>query len=152
MSQERHVRAAVADDARAVKRIAVETGLLEPEELGHFDGLLSGYLDGTLKDHFWLVAQGVDGDVIGVAYYAPEVFSDRVWNLFFLAVMPEHQATGVGGALIEQVENALRDAGEARARVLIVETSGLDSYEEARIRQFYGPNDDKIVFWKSLID
>ena len=22
--------------------------------------------------------------------------------------------------------------------------------EEARIRQFYGPDDDKIVFWKSL--
>jgi len=47
--------------------------------------------------------------------------------------------------------------------VLIVETSSTDQYartrafyrqhhydEEARIRDFYGPEDHKIVFWKSL--
>ncbi len=47
--------------------------------------------------------------------------------------------------------------------MLIVETSSLDRFErtrrfyrdrgfveEARIREFYGPGDDKIVFWKLL--
>jgi hypothetical protein len=47
--------------------------------------------------------------------------------------------------------------------VLIIETSGSDGYEatrrfyrnhgydeEARIREFYGPSDDKVVFWKAL--
>lgn len=30
------------------------------------------------------------------------------------------------------------------------EDQGYD--EEARIRQFYGPEDDKVVFWKSLVE
>ncbi|MEO7062079.1 MAG: hypothetical protein ABI083_20370 [Lapillicoccus sp.] len=57
----------------------------------------------------------------------------------------------------------MRSAGEQVARVLIVETSSTDDYtasrrfyaregfdREACIREFYGPGDDKIVFWKSL--
>jgi hypothetical protein len=48
--------------------------------------------------------------------------------------------------------------------VLIVETSSTDQYartrdfyrqhdydEEATIREFYGPDDHKVVFWKSLV-
>ena len=64
---------------------------------------------------------------------------------------------------IKQVEHELKASGDGVARVLIVETSSTDQYaqtrtfyrnhgyhEEARIRQYYGPADDKIVFWKSL--
>lgn len=51
------------------------------------------------------------------------------------------------------------------ARVLIIETSSTDQYaatrgfyrhhgfdQEAVIREFYGPNDHKVTFWKSLVD
>lgn len=53
--------------------------------------------------------------------------------------------------------------GGSRARVLLVETSSTEQYhrarafylargfdEEARVRDFYGPGDDRVVFWKSL--
>lgn len=65
---------------------------------------------------------------------------------------------------MERAEAELRAKGEAEARVIIVETSSTDQYtrtrqfyagigydEEARIRQFYGPEDHKVVFWKSLL-
>lgn len=77
----------------------------------------------------------------------------------------EAQGTGVGTQLVEHVEGQLRAAGERTARVLVVETSSTEQYtaargfyvargfvEEARTRQFYGPQDDKVVFWKSLAD
>ena len=64
---------------------------------------------------------------------------------------------------IQWVERTLRQLGDEHARVLIVETSSTDPYaqarafyakygfeEEARIREFYGPGDHKVVFWKSL--
>lgn len=165
MSGECRVRALAAGDVASLRRIAVAVGLFQADELGALDERLSGYLDGTLEGHGWLVAQCREGEVIGAAYFAPEPFSDRVWNLFFVGVTPKHQASGVGRALIEHVEDTLRQAGEASARVLLVETSGLAAFEptrsfyrrcgyheEARIRQFYGPDDDKIVFWKSLIE
>jgi ribosomal protein S18 acetylase RimI-like enzyme len=163
MKQHR-IRSATPHDAGAVKMLAVSSGLFEEDELDGFDEMLSGYFDGSFDDHSWLVHEGDDGEVVGAAYYAPEPFADRMWNLYFLAVMPEHQGNGTGGAMIEHLEQTLRHAGEERARVLIVETSGLDRFEptrefyrkhgfdeEARIRQFYGPDDDKIVFWKSLV-
>ena len=163
MDRKHEIRAATSSDAASIKLIAVQTGLFEPEEMGEFEEILSGYLNGSRADDFWIVLQGVDGEIVGAAYYAPEPFSDRVWNLYFIGVMPVNQASGAGSALIRHVENALRRTGEAGARVLIVETSGLDKFEltrafyrrhgfdeEARIRQFYGPNDDKVIFWKSL--
>jgi ribosomal protein S18 acetylase RimI-like enzyme len=163
VKRQRQIRPATADDAQAIRTIAVATELFAADELDGFDERLTGYLDGSLADDAWLVLEADGGEVVGAAYYAPEPFSDRMWNLYFIGVMPDHQGGGTGGALIRHVEATLREKGEEQARVLIVETSGLDNFtltrefyakhgydEEARIRQFYGPDDDKIVFWKSL--
>ena len=121
--------------------------------------LLAGYLDGSLgPDHVW-VTDDDDGPV-GVAYYAPERMTDGTWNLYMIAVHPARQGQGRGAALVRHVEEALAARG---GRVLIVETSGLGSFErtrafyrkcgyddEARIRDFYKAGDDKIVFRKAL--
>ena len=61
------------------------------------------------------------------------------------------------------MQNELRGRGEEVARNVIVETFSTGQYEatrkfysslgfeeEARIRDFYGPDDNKVVFWKSL--
>lgn len=110
------------------------------------------------------MAVDVHGRVVGAAYCAPEPFADRVWNLYFLAVDPLRHRSRVGTTLVTDLERLLSGAGERVARVLLVETSSTDDYEaarrfygragfdrEARIREFYGPHDDKIVFWQSLV-
>ena len=158
-----NIRAAVRADIEAIKTIAVETDMFSPDDAGFVDGAVTGSLDGTLEDHRWLVSETAGGTVIGAAYYAPEPFSDRMWNLYFIAVTPARQGGGVGAALINRVESELRQRGPGDAQVLIVETSSTDQYamtrefypkhgfvEEARIRRFYGPDDHKIVFWKLL--
>ncbi|MEL6985054.1 MAG: GNAT family N-acetyltransferase, partial [Actinomycetota bacterium] len=102
---------------------------------------------------------------VAAAYYAPEPFSDRMWNLYFIATDPDRQGSGAGTRLIEHIEQRLRAAGPDVARTLIVDTSSLDAYaesrafyarrgftEEARIRDFYGPGDHKVTFWKSLTE
>lgn len=158
------VRAAVAGDALAICGLAVDNGMFAPDDLGEFEEMLQGYLDGSLDTHRWIVGQDDVGRVVGAAYYAPEPFADRVWNLYFLAVQPGRHRSGIGADLVSHVEQSLRSAGEQVARVLVVETSSTDQYEaarrfyeregfdrEARVREFYGPGDDKIVFWKSLV-
>ncbi len=132
------------------------------DEVGFFDELLDGFLDGSAEDAHWLVVEESEA-VVAAAYYAPEPFADRCWNLYFIAVDPEVQGGGLGSRLIAQIEMELRARGQDEARVLLVETSSTEQYartrhfyaglgftEEARIRQYYGPGDDKVVFWKLL--
>ena len=83
-----------------------------------------------------------------------------IWNLLFIAVRPDLQGRGRGSALLRHIEQALRERG---ARLLLIETSGLGTFErtrafyrkhgydeEARIRDYYRPGDDKVVFRKAL--
>ena len=115
------------------------------------------------ENHTWIVLEDASKAVIGAAYFGPESFSDRVWNLYFLAVAKQHQGGGVGSALVAYVESNLRNRGNDVAKLLLIETSSVESFEktrefyrkqgyveEARIRDYYGPSDDKIVFWKRL--
>ena len=159
------IRTPTRNDVEGIKQIAVDSKMFDADEVGLFDEMLEGFLNGSLADHRWLVTDDAEGHAIAAAYYALEPFADRMWNLYFIAVAPKEQGRGLGGLLIEYVEHELRGRGEEVARVLVVETSSTDRYvqtrefyrnhgysEEARIRQFYGPDDDKIVFWKSLLE
>jgi ribosomal protein S18 acetylase RimI-like enzyme len=158
------IREATPADVERVKAIAVAAGMFTAEEAEFFDEMMGGFFDGSVDDRHWLVLEDASGEVQAGAYYAPEPFSDRMWNLYFIAVDPAFQGRGLGGALMARAETELRQRGETEARVLIVETSSTDQYsrtrefygkigydEEARIRQFYGPDDHKVVFWKSLV-
>lgn len=157
------IRLASPHDLEPIKAIAVATELFTAGEVVVFDDMFASSLDGGLEDHSWLVLEDEAGEVGGAAYYAPEPFSDRVWNVYFLGIRPDQQGTGGGRALVTAVEGSLAAMGCESAQVLLVETSGLPSFEptrrfyrglgfdeEARIRQFYGPDDDKIVYWKSI--
>ena len=157
------IRPAESIDVDTIKTIAIETKMFGVEDAGFVDDIVAGILAGTLKDHHFVVQEVDDGTVVGAAYYAPEPFSDRMWNVYFIAVSPSRQGQGIGGALLAHVEHELRQAGPDAAQVLIVETSSTDRYaltrkfypkngyvEEARIRRFYGPDDDKVVYWKLL--
>jgi ribosomal protein S18 acetylase RimI-like enzyme len=161
-----HVRAMTPADRGAVRDLALVNGMFAPEEMSGFDEMMAGYLDGTLTDQHWAVATVPDDPaaVLGAGYWAPEAFGDRVWNLYFLAVHPRAHGRGAGSALVRHIVDSLTAAGEDVARVPIVETSSTDTYqparafyaargfvEEARIREFYGPGDDKVVFWRGLL-
>ena len=161
------LRAAVPDDAPQIHRIALDNGMFEPDEMGLFDEMLGGFFSGDLEDHYWLVAEDGEGSgtIAAAAYFAPEPFSDRLWNLYFIATAPAQQSSGAGTQLIEAVEGRLSAMGSSKARVLLVDTSSLGEYdqarafysargfvEEARIRDFYGPGDDKVTFWKQIAE
>ena len=157
------MRPAAANDVPAIKTIAVDTKMFDVEGASFVDDVVAGIIEGTLNDHHFVVSEGSDGTVNAAAYFAPEPFSDRMWNLYFIAVHPSRQGNGIGRALLDHVESHLRQAGPDAAQVLIVETSSTDQYartrdfyskqgytEEARIRRFYGADDHKVIYWKLL--
>ena len=159
------IRPAVSGDIPRVEALAVAAEMFPADEVGFIGDQFEAGARGEVDGAHWVVLVDSDGVVEGAAYYAREPFADRMWNLYFLVVDPAASGRGLGTALVRHVEEALRQMGEAEARTLVVETSSTDAYartrafyerlgfaREATIRQFYGPTDDKVVFWKSLVD
>ena len=107
------------------------------------------------------VAMGadVDGRLAGWICWGPTPCTLGTYDLYWMAVDPSVQGSGIGTALISEMERAL--AGTAR--LIVVETAGRPDYSATRafyeargyqatatIPEFYGPGDDQVVFVKSV--
>ena len=153
------IRPITIDDRSKVMELAEASGLFKPDELSAvgevFDACLAGE---NGPDQHWIAFD--QHELLAVAYYAPEQMSDRVWNLYFIAVRPDQKGKGLGKQIVRYVEESLAARGE---RLLIVETSGLESFEDTRafyrscgfeqvgsIRDYYGPGDAKVIFLKDV--
>ena len=115
---------------------------------------------GSASDYIFLGAFDSTDALLGFACYGPTPGTDRTYDLYWIAVDPAAQGAGAGTLLLTDVERRLRDAN---ARLVVVETSGRAAYhatrafyharayaEAARVRDFYGPADDRVVFTKRL--
>ena len=158
------IRPARLDDLPPIRRLAVDNSMFTAEE---FAPVEETFLEGVQPEHqdqVWLVLE-VNREVAAAAYLAPEANSDRVWNLYFLAVDPQAHGRGLGTQLLADVERRLVDQGPEGARVLLIETSSTDQYartrrfyqwqgytQEATVREYYGPGDDKVIFWKEIAE
>jgi ribosomal protein S18 acetylase RimI-like enzyme len=123
------------------------------------DEMTADFFNNENSNDIWLTEES-NHHPIAVVYCAPERMTEGTYNLFLIAIHKEYQGLGVGSKLMTQIEELLANMG---ARILIVETSALPSFEltrkfylklgyqkEAVIREFYQEGEDKIVFWKKL--
>jgi GNAT superfamily N-acetyltransferase len=153
------VRTATPAHIPAIQALSVATGLLSIDEAAE---LLAIAPEGD-SAAAWLVAVDVLGAVVGAACCAREPVSDRVWNLHLLAVDPSRQGRGVGTRLLAQLEARLAGRTDDPGSSLLIETSSTESFAPIRafytrrgyvqvgqVPSYYGPEDDKVVLWKSL--
>lgn len=155
MAIEYTIRPAQRSDIPAIRSVIEDADLFPPTML---DDMIAGYLEKATRD-IWFVAVE-DGRIVGVGYCEPERMTSGTWNLLAIGVLAKRRGRGIGGAMMRYLEDRLRSGGE---RILIVETMGTPAFmrtrafysangyaEEARIREFYEPGGDKIIFWKQL--
>ena len=115
---------------------------------------------GDSADGRWLMADGHGRILQGFACYGPSMGTDRTFDLYWIAVDRAGQGTGCGTVLLSEVERRLE---ALHARMLVVETSSRSDYtatrgfylrrgyvEAARVREFYAPEDDRIILTKRL--
>lgn len=101
-----------------------------------------------------------EGELLGYACYGATPGTDGTYDLYWIAVHPEHQGSGGGSRLLDEVERRLN---EREARLLIVETSARIDYEStrrfyerrgylerARLADFYALGDDRVIYAKML--
>jgi len=100
------------------------------------------------------------GAVAGYACFGATPCTVGTWDLYWIAVDPAQQGSGVGRLLLEAVERAVRAEG---GRLLVIETASKPEYAAtrafyersglalvARIPDFYARGDDKLVYCRRI--
>ena len=153
------IRKVQGADRPSIVDLIEAAGNLTGEERSCAAELLDMYLNDPLqKDYSFLAASDTTGRVAGYICYGPTPLTDGVYDMYWIVVDAGQRRSGVGERLLAGAEEVLR--GQS-ARMLAAETSGLASYEparrfyakngfteEARIKDFYKPGDDKIIYVK----
>lgn len=148
-----------ADIERLVGILAA-TGYFRPEEIAVGREVLEDAARQGPDGHYRVLVAEAGGQPIAWAAYGRAPLTDAAYDLYWIAVHPERQGTGVGAALLEDVERRVRDAG---GRWLIAETSGSPLYAATcafyrstgfdrlgEIADFYRPKDSRLTFGKRL--
>jgi ribosomal protein S18 acetylase RimI-like enzyme len=115
---------------------------------------------GPRGDYRVFVAEDDQGRVAGYECHGPTPLTEGTYDLYWIAVDPACQGAGFGRALLRFCE---QDVRATDGRLLLIETSSQESYGDtirfyeksgyplvARIRGFYRPRDDKLIFAKEL--
>ncbi len=142
-------------DVPDLQRVLSETDLFPPEAL---PPMLAPVFSGQSQE-LWLAGH-IEGHAVALCYVAPEEMTEGTWNMRALAVLPSMQGKSIGSRLVAAAEDRLR---QDKQRLLIVDTSSVDEFEQARrfylangyrkeasIQNFWSEGDHKITFCKSL--
>lgn len=155
------IRALRRDDRLPIKQILLETGNFTKVEIEVALELIDIYLDRPeQKDYILYCAVDQHDRVAGYVCYGPTPMTEGTWDLYWIAVDPKRQGSGVGKALLDFVENRIQ---AQNARLLMIETSSKPNYnatrqfyfrqnyqEIARIPDFYAVGDDRVIYRKRL--
>jgi ribosomal protein S18 acetylase RimI-like enzyme len=153
-------QAARADERDQVIQVTREAEVFNAEEIAAVEELFDDYVaKGQASTYQFLVCR-LDGRVVGFTCYGPRSLTRGTFDLFWIGTAPSTQRKGVGHALIEATEQAIRSRG---GRLLIVETSDRPEYDPARrfyaahdyrrealIKDFYDAGDSLILYSKKL--
>jgi ribosomal protein S18 acetylase RimI-like enzyme len=141
-----------------VAEIVSDTGLFRPDEIEVALEVFDGFCDSPGTDYCAIGAFSAPDELAGFAFYGPTPCTVGTWDLYWIAVRPRFQGSGIGRGLLERAERHMAAAG---ARMCVIETSSRDDYsatrgfylacgyrEAARIADFYDTGDDRVTYVK----
>ena len=154
------IRELVETDREAIREILVSCVAFTAEEIRVALDVLADGLAGGLDGDYPLFAAELDDCVRGYVCVGKTPLTRGTWHEYWICVHPAAQRDGIGQALQTYAEGFVRSRGGER---LVLETSGRPAYARTRrfyrragyrrvgrIRDFYQPGDDCVVFCKDL--
>jgi ribosomal protein S18 acetylase RimI-like enzyme len=130
------------------------------EEIAIALELIDAVLDRPGQSDYIIRCCETAGGVAGYYCIGPTPATHGTFDLYWIAVAPETQGSGIGRLLNTHAEQLVREMG---GRLLVAETSSQEKYaptrkfylaqqysEVARIRDYYRPGDDLVVYGKYL--
>ena len=139
-----------------LREILDATAVFRPDEVS----VALELFDQALNGDYEFVGAFKNDELMAYACFGATPGTDRTFDLYWIAVHPAAQGHGSGSRLLTEIESRLRERG---ARLLVVETSSRLQYaatrgfylargyhEVARMRDFYAPCDDRVIYTKSF--
>jgi ribosomal protein S18 acetylase RimI-like enzyme len=147
-------------DPQAVRRITQSSGFFTAEEIDTAVELVEERLAKGTKSGYWFFFAEKDGRAVGYSCFGPIACTKSSFDLYWIAVDSDQRGTGLGTLLLAESEKRIRQMGGTR---IYVETSSRSLYdptrafylkrgyrEEARLPDFYGPGDAKVMYAKTV--
>lgn len=155
------VRPMKPEDKEIVLEIIRDTKMFTPAEISVAQELIDIYLGQPDQgDYLLSVVEDGHGSVVGYIAYGPTPLTNGTYDLYWMAVAPDHQGSGFGRELMDWLE---KKAAAGGGRMVLIETSSQPKYEPtrqfyvnrgyqeiSRIPDFYKPGDDRITYVKHL--
>ncbi len=155
------IRPLVPADRDSIQALLVETEVFTREEVATALELVDIALHNRQqRDYRIFSGLGDDGQVAAYYCIGPTPLASGTYDLYWIAVKPSRQARGVGRQLLKHAEKLV---ASEQGRLILAETSSRPAYdrtrefyvknefqEVARIREFYNPTDDLVIFGKYL--
>jgi uncharacterized glyoxalase superfamily protein PhnB/ribosomal protein S18 acetylase RimI-like enzyme len=126
------IRPVAPADTPSLVALSASSGLFKEEELGAIQKMLDDYHGAKVGNDHKILTYDEGGTLLGIAYYCPKEFADRVWELLMIGVDAARHREGIGSRMLLAVEEAVKTAN---GRLLLIETSDKSSFH--RTRQFY---------------
>jgi D-alanine-D-alanine ligase len=154
------LRWSVPADREELLELTVATGVFHDHEAEVAREVLDSALAEGPAGHYqcYTAAETPGGRPVGWVCFGPTPCTAGTFDLYWMAVERSRQRSGVGRLLLALAEKRVRERG---GRQIIVETSSRDVYAgtwrfyeragftlAARIPDFYGQGDDKLVYSK----
>lgn len=154
------IRSLAGGDREAIRRILVATGVFTDDEVAIALELVDVVLEKPGQTDYIIRVLEEDGRVLGYYCVGPTPATEATFDLYWIAVDPAVHGKGVGAQLDRHAMGLIRELGGS---LVIAETSSRPAYdgtrafyvhqgysELARIREYYRPGDDLVVFGKYL--
>jgi ribosomal protein S18 acetylase RimI-like enzyme len=148
-------------DIDAVAQMVAATGFFTPGEMAIAIELVEERLQkGEASGYLFLFAEQTSGLVVGYTCYGPVPATQSTYDLYWIAVRPECQRSGLGRELLARTEGAVVGLGgadlyiETSSRALYGPTQSFYSRAGYRLAaefpDFYAAGDGKLVYVKRL--
>jgi GNAT superfamily N-acetyltransferase len=147
-------------DREAVRALVERTGFFRPDEIDIAVELVDEHLARGACSGYQFVFAELDSELSGYACYGPIPCTTASFDLYWIAVDPRRQRRGIGEQLMSAVETRVGGAGGER---IYIDTSGKSQYAptrafyermgfrcDARLKDFYAPDDDRVIYVKTL--
>lgn len=154
------IRRLAGGDREAIRQILVATQVFTDDEIAIALELVDAVLEKPGQKDYIIRVLEEEKKVLGYYCVGPTPATQATFDLYWIAVDPAAQGKGVGAQLDRHAIGLIREMGGG---LVIAETSSRTTYdgtrafyvrqgysELARIREYYRPGDDLVVFGKYL--